>query len=103
VVDDVELVCVVGPADLGDELVQPRQRPAIDRQQLLDLHRVLLRVEVVEVAQGVAQRVADLAVALAELVEDLLRRPDVVAVVAGGDPQPAISAPCSLMTLSKGT
>ena len=41
-----------------------------------------------EVAQRVAEGVADLPVALGQAPEDGLREPDVVAVVGGGDPEP---------------
>ena len=66
VVDDVELVVAVGPFDSARQLPAPAQEERIDRWQAIRRHRVSRRIEVVQVREQEAQRVADLAVRLGD-------------------------------------
>src|SRR5690606_8029268 len=85
---EVEIVVVVGAPHPGGEAGEPPQRPAIEAADRLRRDRVAGGIEVEEVREQVAHRVAHLEVALAELLEDRLGGPDVVAVVLARDPEP---------------
>jgi hypothetical protein len=73
----VEAEAPVGLEDLVVALAQHAQRQQIQLAQLVVLERVARGLEVVEVRQQVPAGVADLAVRLAELVEDGLGEHDV--------------------------
>ena len=86
-VDVVELVGVVGRLHLGFERGELAEDPAVEPGQHVVGHRVLGRIEVVEVRELVTQAVADVAVSLADLLEPLFADHDVAAVILRRHPQ----------------
>ena len=67
---------------------QAPQREAVNGRQLGVRHRLLLRVEVMQVAQQVAQRAPQLAVRLRHLLHDAGANEHIGCVVHAGHPQP---------------
>ena len=79
---------VVGGDDFLLQLREFAENPAVQAGQLVVGHGMFRRIEVVKVRELVAQRVADAAVGLADLVDAFLAHDDVVAVILRGDPEP---------------
>ena len=73
VVDLVEVVGRVAGVGLLQQVVEGGQGPAVDLLQLVVGQHIGVGVKAVQVAQDEAGGVADLAVGLAELLEDVLR------------------------------
>src|SRR5205085_7174817 len=63
------------------------ERPAVYLRQLVQADGGLRRVEAVEVSEGEARGVANLAVGVRDAPQDFVRAAHVLAVVRGGDPQ----------------
>ena len=86
-------------------VIELAQRPAVETVRR-DFLRIGLRVEVVQVAQQVPQRVADLAVLVAELLDRLRAGGDVVLVVdaaastGAAGPRRGVSISCVAVTYS---
>ena len=85
--DGVELVLQVVVHDALLDLLGHHQRVAVDVEHAVQRHGVLLDVEVGDVGQQEAQRVADAAIGLDHALEDLVRDRDLARVVAAGRPQ----------------
>ena len=83
----MELVALAGVGDLADELGGLDQHPAVDRAELIHGDGVRGGVEVEEVAELVAQRVAHAAILVRDGLEDRVGERDVALVVLGGDPE----------------
>ena len=84
--DDVELIVAVGLLGLFNELVELRDKPAVELGHLLGLGQ-LFGVKVDKVVEHELAGVAELEVVLAELLEDLLRAANVGVIVGGSSPQ----------------
>jgi hypothetical protein len=84
----VKLKSGVGVVHLGLEGVELGEHPAVDLGQLRERHRVLGGREVVQVADEITERVAQLAVGLEDLLEDVGPDGDVGRIVDGRDPEP---------------
>ena len=76
----------IGLAHLRVELGEAMQHQPLELRHLLDRDAVL-RPEMREVAEHPAQRVAQLAIGLDDVLEDLRAEADVVGVVGGAHPQ----------------
>ncbi len=86
-VDQVELVRVVGVDDLA---LQPRaaiHHPAIERQQLCTRESMHCRVETRQVREQETRRVADASIRVGSAPEDLVGDGHLGTVVGGSDPQ----------------
>jgi len=97
-IDGVELEALKGLDDPGGEFVVARQGPAIELGQLPAGQAVPIGIEIGEIAEHVADRVADLAIGVGDLAQDLIRDLDVVAVILAGDPEAEDLAPNFSMT-----
>ena len=86
-VDLVEVVHGVACAGVDDQVVQSGQCPAVDLLQLIICHTIGVGIKAVQVAQDEAGGVADLAVSLAQLLEDVLAGTHVHGVVGRSHPQ----------------
>ena len=87
VVDLVEHLLVVPGAAAVDQLGGAHQRPAVDVRQAVGRHQVALRREIVEVAEGEAEGVANLAVGVGQPRHGQVRVPHVLPEIHRGDPQ----------------
>ncbi len=88
VVDHVVLVVAVGLQQPRAKLLELAEGPAVDLLEGLLADLVAVGGKSLEVAQQVAERVADLAVGLGVAVEGLLGQPHVLEEVDHRDPQP---------------
>jgi hypothetical protein len=70
--DGVKLVGLVGVPDFRNQFAKPQQRPPVQLGQLLIRYAVLRRIEIVEVTQQEPAGVADLAIGLDQVVQNLL-------------------------------
>ena len=86
-VDAVELVRVVSLGAFLDENGGLMQRPAVERVHLGHRHGVLGGVEVEQVGELEAERVAEKTVGFADVFQDFLVDWDVVAKILRGDPE----------------
>ena len=86
-VNDVELELIVGRDDFLPQLRKLVQYPPVQPGQLVVMHRVFRRVEVIEVRELVAQRIAENAVGLGHFADPLLANDDIVAEVLRGNPE----------------
>ena len=84
--DHVELVVVVRLGNAADEVVELRDRPAVEREHILRCDEVR-GVKAVEVAEAVACGVAELEIVLRQLLEDLLGAAHIGVVVGAARPQ----------------
>ena len=82
----MELVVVVRLGNAADEVVELRDRPAVEREHILRRDEVR-GVKAVEVAEAVARGVAELEVVLRQLLEDLLGAAHIGVVVGAAGPE----------------
>ena len=83
----VELERFICAAHLRGQLVQTHQRPAVDILQRIGRHRILVRVEPMQVAQDKARGVADFAVGFGQLFQNILRQAHIHAIIQRCHPQ----------------
>ena len=88
VVDDVEIKRLIPGFRLLKDGVETAVGPLVQFGQLVGGNPVGVGVEAVEVAENKPGGVADLAVGVGQLLEDLLGAADIGVVVGRGDPQP---------------
>ncbi len=93
VIDLVEVIHIIASLGIHDEVIQSSQSPAVDLLQLVICHTIGVGVKAVQVAQNEAGGVADLAVSLAQLLEDVLTGAHIDGVIGRSDPQADDSAP----------
>ena len=86
-IDDVELVGVVGLDEVGLEFGEAPENPAVEAGQVGVGDGVTGGVEVVEIRKLVAQRVAEEAIGLGDFFDAVVTDPDVAAIVLGRDPE----------------
>ena len=82
----MQLIRFVTGRHVRDELIELRHRPAIETVRR-DFQRIGLRIEVVQIAQQEPQRIADLAVLVAKLLDRLRAGGNVVLVIDRAAPQ----------------
>ncbi len=83
----MELVVVISRQDFGFKFGKFAQDPAVQTGHLVLRNRVLGGIEIVEIGELVAQRVADGAVGFADFVDPFLAHHNIVAVILRSDPQ----------------
>ena len=83
----VELVAVVTLAYLCGQFIQLHQRPLVQIGQVSISDCIGLGIEISEVAQNIAGRVADLQIVLREMLEHILGDTHILTVVRRGNPQ----------------
>ena len=86
-VHDVELIVFIGVGDFFEDLFQTEECPFIEFGHILVGNSIFRRVEVGQVAQEIAEGIADLAVDVGELFQDLRRQADIALVVSRRNPQ----------------
>ena len=87
VVYKVELICVVPVARGRDKRIEAGKRPTIDVKKLVDGHEVTVGIEIAEVRHDYTRSVADLAVCLRKLLEDVVGSAHIDGIVTGSDPE----------------
>ena len=80
-VHGVELVVVVGFLDRAQQLVGTSHHVLVDRLELVPAGHAERIIEVLEVAQDEAQAVAELAVSVGDLLQDVVRDGHVLRIV----------------------
>ena len=86
-IDHVEFVPVVGGDDVRLEPGKFAENPAVQTGQLIVRHAVLGRIEIVEIGEFVAQRIADDTVGFANLIDPLVADDGVIAEILGSHPE----------------
>ena len=84
----MEFVCLEPLRDTVEYSLEAGEDPAVDFVHLLGGDRIDGRVEVVNVAQEVAERVPDTPIHFHQVVDDVLGDADIVPVIRGGYPEP---------------
>ena len=87
-VDQVEVVILIGLHDLLLQPMRASDRPTVQRDHVTGLDLVPRRIKPFEVGQQEARGVADASVGIGGALEDLLRHRHLGAVVGRRDPQP---------------
>jgi hypothetical protein len=84
--DAMKLIIFVGFSHVADQRIQLRRRPAIET---IERHRLRIRrrIKVVKIGQHKSQRVADLAIFVAEFLDRLRAGGDIVLIVHAAAPQ----------------
>ena len=82
VVHDVELVIFISVGDFFEDLFQAQESPFIEVRHVLVGNHILSRIEVGQVAQEVTESIADLAVNVGELLQDLRRQADITLIIS---------------------
>ncbi len=84
----MKLELVIRPPHLGIELRRPRQDVLVQRLHLAERNGMPRRIEVMQIAQQKAQRVAQLAIVLTHPLHQVFTRRNVLAEVDARHPQP---------------
>ena len=87
VIDLVEVIHIIACLGIHDQVIQSSQCPAVDLLQLVICHTIGVGVKAIQIAQNEAGGVTDLAVSLAQLLEDILTGAHIHSVVGRSDPQ----------------
>src|SRR5688500_16622130 len=86
-INAMKLIVVISLAAAAQHGLRALQYPAIHFIELADRDRVLLRLEVVEIADQKPRGVSEPAIGFDQPIENLVRDTHVLAKVLGGDPQ----------------
>ena len=87
-VNDVVLEPFVGGGDIAEHAGEPVENPAVEPGEFGVGHSVLGGIEVEQIAQLIAQRVAQIAICFGDLLDAFSADGDVVAKILRGHPQP---------------
>ena len=86
-VDLMEVIAVVQVFDLALHLQRPIHNVTVQRQHLLRLKRIRGGLETAQIGEQETAGIADTAIAVAHLLEDILGHGHLAPVIRGADPQ----------------
>ena len=84
----MEIVVAIAGDNVRCNVVEIRERPAVDLEQFVVGDRVGTRVKAVEITESVTKRISHLAIGVDDARKDLVRAANVLSVIDGRGPQP---------------
>jgi len=84
--DDVVVEVIIALSNSADQLLKAMKSPAVNILKMGIGNKIPIRVKIEQVAQQVTTGVADTAVGLAQSLEDLFGKTNVIPIVLTSDP-----------------